>query len=353
MKKVARIAGLVCTVGIVIAVGGVISNQAIRISSQPKSVEIASSSPLQNGPVTIAAVGDIMLDRTVRTHIEQSGPEYPFSHIPRFFDGADIVVGNLEGSFTDNPSVSVADHTILHFTFDPKLASELRAFGFSNVSLANNHSFDFGADGFDSTVRYLDAAKIASFGSPSNDIRLSTIRWAKGKSVAFIGYHEFYNPDVSSVVDQIAYMYGKVDFIVVYPHWGVEYEKGFTDNQREIAHAFIDAGADVVIGSHPHVIEPLEIYRNKAIFYSLGNFVFDQDFSLDTKRGMTLRITFDDSHVSYSLVPITMSHAQLSLPDAEERSLILAEMSQSSDVSSEIKNAILDGSFTLDRNKTQ
>ncbi|HEU0081018.1 MAG TPA: CapA family protein [Candidatus Paceibacterota bacterium] len=300
-------------------------------------------------PATIVAMGDIMLDRTVRTVIDRQGFGYVFDGIREIFSGAQAVVGNLEGGFTDTPSISVVDHTILHFTFDPRLAPELRALGFDTVSLANNHAYDFGASGFASTRRYLGQAGIASFGSPSNDENLSIIRDVEGLNVAFVGYHEFYSPSVKPIVERIASLRGLADFIIVYPHWGVEYEKGFTPGQQERAHAFIDAGADAVIGAHPHVIEPIEIYRGKPIFYSLGNFIFDQDFSLATRQGLTLRLVVGARDVEYRLVPVTMLHSKLSMPPMPEREAVLEMLANNSLLSGSLKDSIRQGKFSLPR----
>lgn len=309
---------------------------------------------LGNAPrtVTIVAVGDIMLDRTVREKIDAYGPGYPFEDIKQIFAGADIAVGNLEGGFTDNPSVSMSNHEILHFTFDPSLAAELKKLGFTALSLANNHSADFGMRGYDSTVKYLELAGIAPFGSPSNDFGIATMLEAHGLKVALIGYHEFYSPSVQPIVDEIEILRKTADFIIVYPHWGVEYEQGFNLDQQSIARAFIDAGADAVIGAHPHVIEPIEIYKGKAIFYSLGNFMFDQDFSMATRQGLTLRITVGDKDVSYKLVPVTMLHSKLSMSTDDENVATLANLAKKSLVPDGIRDGITKETFKLRGNES-
>lgn len=185
----------------------------------------------------------------------------------------DLVVGNLEGTFTNEPSVS-ADGTKLQFTFNPDLALMLKEFGFSGFSLANNHAFDFGRLGFESTKGTLIENDMFYFGSPVNeDLEISAKVGVKGKEICFIGYHQLFNSSISSIVDELNDLVDKCEFIVVSAHWGNEYEDEENEEQRKIGRAFIDAGADLVIGHHPHVVQPVEIYKNKAIFYSLGNFL--------------------------------------------------------------------------------
>jgi poly-gamma-glutamate synthesis protein (capsule biosynthesis protein) len=102
-------------------------------------------------------------------------------------------------------------------------------------------------------------------------------------------------------------------------HAGVEYDPGYTLEQQAAAHAFIDAGADVVIGTHPHVVEPLEIYNGKPIFYSLGNFLFDQDFSFATTHGLAVNLVWTNGKTSYQLIPIVIKGAEVSYPGETDR----------------------------------
>ncbi|HAO64949.1 TPA: hypothetical protein DCQ44_03145, partial [Candidatus Taylorbacteria bacterium] len=228
-------------------------------------------------PVTILAFGDMMLDRKVREQIVAQGPEYPFALIKDFLKGNDIVVANAEGPFTDRPSVTMGvKDGPLNFTFDPAMLPILKNLGFTLFSQANNHAMNFGLASYQQSISHIEEEGLGWFGDPRNIDVAPYFQKVRGEKVAFIGYHEFAHRGLDNVLETIKNAKKEATFIVVYPHWGDEYQLEANDLQRETGHAFIDAGADVVIGAHPHVIEPIEMYKNKVIFYSLGNFIFDQ-----------------------------------------------------------------------------
>lgn len=282
-----------------------------------------SESPVQNvvenpageEPVKILLVGDLMLDRTVRTTIDKKGFEYSFTDIKSIFEGMDLAVGNLEGAITSNSSLSQKNFNILKFTFPSSDARALRDLGFSGFSLANNHALDFGHDGYLETITNLGLNDLFYFGSPTNDQNLSSSENIKGQDICFVGYHSLFVESLSPVVDEIKRIKPKCDFIVAFAHWGVEYEDYENKDQEREAYALVDAGADLVVGAHPHVIQPVEVYRGKAIFYSLGNFIFDQDFSLATRQGLAVQMELGGENVTYKFIPIEMYRNKLSFPD--------------------------------------
>lgn len=258
-------------------------------------------------------VGDVMLDRGVRNAIRREGPHYPFSGVRGLFSGNDLVVGNLEGTFTDEPSISEKDNSVLRFTFDPSLASMLKEFGFSGVSLANNHTLDFGRRGYESTQRSLDEQGIFHFGSPLNDRNLSVQISVNGEKICFIGYHGLFESDISPVVAELGRLV-ECGYKIVFAHWGDEYVDE-NEEQKRIGRAFIDAGADLVIGHHPHIVQSVDVYKGRAVFYSLGNFLFDQDFSVETRQGLAIRLELTEEEERFELIPVEMSRARLYLPD--------------------------------------
>lgn len=299
-------------------------------------------------PIRGLFVGDIMLDRTVRTTIERNGFEYPFEDIKNIFQGQDIVVGNLEGAITSKPSVSQKDFNILKFTFPSSDAMALKDLGFTGFSLANNHAHDFGQEGFLETLTNLGLSELFSFGSPANDKNLSTKVNVKGEDVCMVGYHALYSSTTTEAVEEIKRIKPGCGFIVVYAHWGVEYRDDENQSQREIGHELVDAGADLVIGTHPHVIEPVEIYKNKAIFYSLGNFIFDQDFSLATRQGLAVQMELGADKVTYGLIPIEMYRNKLSFPSKQDFASRMYVLTQ--ELPSDMKNKALEtGKIVLDR----
>jgi poly-gamma-glutamate synthesis protein (capsule biosynthesis protein) len=149
------------------------------------------------------------------------------------------------------------------------------------------------------------------------------------------------------VLDEITQAKKSGSFVVVYPHWGEEYKLSVTKTQVDTAHKFIDVGADLIIGSHPHVIEPIEVYKNKAIFYSLGNFIFDQSNTGPTSEGLSVGIVIKENEVIYYLFPIKIRNAQASLMPYVNRDILLSDIALRSDVSNLIKNQIKSGVFSV------
>lgn len=264
----------------------------------------------QPQPVTILAFGDLMLDRTVRDTIDAYGAGYPFEKIKQLFAGHDIIVANAEGVFTDNTSVSERDHSIVRFTFATGTLQTLRVLGFTALGQANNHALDFGRSGLKTSKDAMTQNGIESFGDPLNTNPGPLYISVRDEIVAFVGYHQFFNPDASTTLSAIARAHEQGAFVVVYPHWGEEYNLGTTSEQSKLAHEFIDAGADLVLGSHPHVVEPTEVYKGKAVFYSLGNFVFDQHWNNSVSHGLAVEVSLTKKEVSYTLITFSIIDMQ-------------------------------------------
>jgi poly-gamma-glutamate synthesis protein (capsule biosynthesis protein) len=283
-------------------------------------------------PIRALFVGDIMLDRWVANHAARYGTSSLFANIRPLFERNDMIVGNLEGTITSNTSVSQNGSGILRFTFNPQLVRDtLVPLGFTAVSIANNHTLDFGQSGYEETKANLAKDNILFFGSPSNSENLSTQKEVNGKLFCFVGYEEFINPDPQPILDEINSLRASCYRIVVFTHWGVEYIPTPTDKQKTLAHSFIDAGADVIIGSHPHIVQPLEIYKNKAIFYSLGNFMFDQNFSFETTHGLAVQIDFSDAKTHFTLIPITILNEEASFASVDDQNKVFSELTVETD----------------------
>lgn len=254
--------------------------------------------------VSVTFVGDIMLDRGVAAHTVRYGTSTILGNF--IFPESDLLVGNLEGTITRQKSVATPSN--LRFTFDPALAQDILK-PFSLVTLANNHTGDFGQIGLDETRTSLDSFGVGYFGSPTNSSLEKEVE-IKGRQICFIGYEAFINAGTDSVVQKIQSLRTHCYKIIVFAHWGQEYEPHPTGKQFEAGHAFIDAGADLVVGAHPHVVEDYEVYHGHAIFYSLGNFIFDQDFSPETTSGLMLKVDFVGAQSHFSLYPVTLSHGE-------------------------------------------
>lgn len=304
--------------------------------------------------VSLVIGGDIMLDRNIARLAEKNNDfAFPFDTISSFLSGFDLRVANLEGGFTNFPSESVKNN-ITRFTFSPKFLDALRK-NIDVVSLANNHSKDFGVDGFDQTRTYLDSSEILHFGNYDNTSNLLSVVVEKnGIRIAFVGYHALVGRGEQAVLDEISKIKSDADFVIVVPHWGIEYRGNASPDQIRLAHLFIDAGADAVIGAHPHVIEPIEIYNNKLILYSMGNFIFDQYFSAQTQEALLVSLDItkrDDDILSvYHFHPLQIdSTSRPALADDAHRSRILSDLAKNSSISQEQRNTLLNGSLLISR----
>lgn len=255
---------------------------------------------------SITFFGDMMLDRRVYNLTKESGEwSYPFLNIEEIFSLSDANIVNLEGPITTFES-EAAKTNGMRFTINPLFVSELKK-RFSALSLANNHTLDFGEEGLRQTKRNLSEKNIIFFGDYNNrGDNTSAVLIVNGIKFGLIGYHALTGENINNIFLDIKKLKEITDFVIVVSHWGNEYEPNYSKYQEADAHYFIDAGADAVIGGHPHVIQPIEIYKGKAIFYSLGNFIFDQYFSEEVMKGLVIRlevkITDEESKMSYEII---------------------------------------------------
>jgi poly-gamma-glutamate synthesis protein (capsule biosynthesis protein) len=259
-------------------------------------------------PITIGFGGDMMFDRYIRTRGDEIGFEELLFPLKALFSNHDLVVVNLEGPITDFSSVSVGSQVLepnnYIFTFPSVVAKTLKKIGVTHVSLGNNHILNFGNLGLSQTKQYLNDAGIKYFGEPFTET--PHIKTLNGISIGFIAFNEFAPPPKDIIVKALHDLEEIVDFIVVYSHWGYEYEHEPNIIQRQLAHEFIDAGADLVVGSHPHVIQSSEVYRDKHIYYSLGNLIFDQYWEESVRCGLFISVTINPKDFSYTTQETTV-----------------------------------------------
>lgn len=294
--------------------------------------------------VSLAVVGDISYSRGVEWVVEkQKDANYPFSKVRDYLQNADLVFGNLETPIT--PGERIPNFSML-FRSDPGTEQALKLAGVSVVSLANNHTPNFGGKGLKDTIKYLDAAGInhAGAGSDGQEANQPAFLEAKGLKFAFLAYNDndvvppgyeaadgrpgtaFMRTDI--MAEAVKEAKQKADFVIVSMHSGTEYVPRPNLSQTNFAHAAIDAGAEMVIGHHPHVVQTMEKYRGKYIFYSLGNFIFDQSWSQNTKDGLAARIIFDKAGAGrISFLPVAMKNlAQPEPADAAGAERILKRL---------------------------
>jgi gamma-polyglutamate biosynthesis protein CapA len=249
--------------------------------------------------VKLLVAGDLMFDRHIRKHAAEKGNDFIFAAIRPLLLSADAVLVNLEGPITDHPSKSlgsqVGSPNNFIFTFPSTLAETLKSHNITIVNLGNNHILNFGQGGVKSTTEYLTAAEIRYFGYVSANHPLvmpSLVAEINDVSIGFVNYNQFSDQHLSEVASLIKELRPSVDFIVVYTHWDNEYQRAPAQVTVNLAHAWVEAGADIIIGSHPHVTQTVEQYQGKYIYYSLGNFIFDQYFESAVKRGLMLELDF-------------------------------------------------------------
>lgn len=236
----------------------------------------------------------MMLDRYIRTVMTKRGDDYVFSCLDPLFATSNLDVANLEGPITSNISTRTGSRTgdgrNMVFTFATTTPELLHAHHIDLVGLGNNHILNFGWAGLASTTDALSAAGVEYFG----DLKSQRIAEEDlhGVRVAFITYSQFSlsHGNASTTLEQIAQERARGYLPIVYPHWGGEYQEA-TTLQMTLVHAFIDAGAEAVIGSHPHVVQEHEMYKGKHIYYSLGNLIFDQYFDNSVTHGLLVRLT--------------------------------------------------------------
>ena len=307
----------------------------------------------QRQVVSMLFGGDVMLDRTVRTTAQRLGVPYFTDNIHRIFWAQDVTMVNFEGPVTDKPSISNVTQDNSHhfkFTFDK---AQTKAFCDVNriniVTIGNNHILNFGKDGLNQTQEFLEQNNIDYVGVPEANVKNIVYKNIGGRKIAFVAYNDFAPPSPEETITLVKEAKDNSDFVVVYPHWGREYNKKMTQAQRDTAHLLIDAGADLIVGAHPHVIEPVEIYNGSVIFYSLGNFVFDQFFNDDVRERLLLNVLIDENDkITFVLTPLwTNKFGQLELADSQRREKVLQEISQNSIMSSDMKQQIKAGRFSL------
>lgn len=243
----------------------------------------------QSNETTILFTGDIMLGRSVMGEaIDRNDYLYPFRNVQSFLADADITFGNLENAVTKNCPRQYKGS--FSFCTTPEIAKGLQESGIDVVTLVNNHSYNFGVDGFEETKKNL------------NDIGIKSVGWGNleviekgGIKFGFLGFdYVTSQKNIEADLNLIKEPDLKVDVLIVSPHWGEEYKALANNFQVNLAKRMIENGADLIVGHHPHWVQNYEEIGGVPVYYSLGNFVFDQMWSEETKKGLVVKITFDD-----------------------------------------------------------
>ncbi|MFT7507552.1 MAG: hypothetical protein ACI92I_000712 [Acidimicrobiales bacterium] len=286
-------------------------------------------------PSSITFVGDVMLARRVEYFLDKYGSDYVYGSLPEVSTST-VLVGNFESSVPEIHEPT-PDLTFSFASKEEHLAG-LSEYGFSYMSLANNHSYDKGIGGFLYTQKSLENNDLIPFGE-AKGIGTTTIAYVEleGLTVALVGLHTLESlPSDTQLQNVMLQAQAQSDIQIAYVHWGTEYELKHSSSQERFAHKLVDLGVDAVIGHHPHVAQDVEVYKDAPIFYSLGNFIFDQYFSKDVQNGLWVELSFANQSVQYELRGVT-SIGSRSTPrhmSKHEEDIFLTSMAGRSDATS-------------------
>jgi poly-gamma-glutamate synthesis protein (capsule biosynthesis protein) len=273
--------------------------------------------------ITLAAVGDVFFARGVAAELKTKPPSYLFADVQSILSKADIAVCNLECTLSTK---GLPQRRKMVFRVSPSYAHALKAAGIDVADLANNHTLDYGRDALVDTYNAIESAGLVSVGAGkdrSSAIRVRIVKRGNLK-VGFIAYTDLATsgvirlddqPTVAGVNDdqipaEVKAAKFQCDALIVMFHWGVEYMKTPTQRQKMLARLCIDSGADAVLGHHPHVLQPTEVYKNRPIIYSSGAFVWDSKlFGANKSAIYLLKISKNQARL-IKTIPLKITHAR-------------------------------------------
>ncbi|MCL6456751.1 MAG: CapA family protein [Gorillibacterium sp.] len=284
--------------------------------------------------IQMTFVGDVLLGSTVESLLAKSGYDYPYQQVLSYLQRPDLTIANLETPITTQGTKQVKEYV---YRSSPLVLPAFQAAGFDLVNLANNHSMDYGPDGLLDTFTHLKKQGIPYVGAGHNaeEAFSPVILEKKGMKIAFLGFTrvvpeqswkagantpglaDTYN--YTAPVEAIKKAAKLADLVVVIPHWGVERNDLPEAYQKDLARRYIDAGADLVVASHTHVLQGFESYKGKWIAYSLGNFIFTTNNTPKTWDSMILEASCSqEGDCALNAVPVLTKAAQpkVMLPEA-------------------------------------
>ncbi len=319
------------------------------------SAVAATSSTLAAAPaVSIVSGGDTIGDRGVKAYLAIHGADAVFAGIAPTLRAADAAWVNLESPLTGTSDPFPGKD--VHFQGDPRLAAGLANAGIDVVNMANNHAVDQSQAGLLESIRRVKAAGVKVVGAGKNAAAArqpAIVQTSRGATIGFLGWTDIIWPgyeagsgpgvatartDMSQVTRAIRRLKVRVDYVVVCFHWGVEYTDRPIAAQVSEAHAAIDAGADMVIGHHPHVLQGAQLYKGHFIIYSLGDLVFDH-YSLATGQTVLVSAVLSPRGVKVTLIPVFASSSGIPAiaTGAAGRAILLHMQQLSSSLGTKLK----------------
>lgn len=306
------------------------NNQNYQIILDYLQQEFINSPPKTS---SLIFTGDIMLSRWVALRMQQKGLNYPFAKLSEYLNTGNLTIGNLESPAATTGPYTTAAGT-MSFRYNPEVTPELAKAGFDIVSLANNHFGNAGLENMNFTMQNLTENKIAYIGAGENKEKSHQplIKEINGVKYAFLGYSDSsvtpssyaatnnkpgLNLDnIEEMTSDVKNARNNADVVIVSMHLGTEYQNTPNKKQEDFAKAAIDAGVDFIYGHHPHVIQTIDFYNGKPIFYSLGNFIFDQNFT-NTQEGLIVKAKYIYNQlIGFELKSVSIkNYAQPNLED--------------------------------------
>ncbi len=263
---------------------------------------------------SIVAGGDIMLDRGVKGYISRYGSKYPFKYIREIIKNNSIAFANLESPITRSTEKYLPDKGI-YFKVDPAYANAIKWCGFDILSISNNHIMDWGINGVIDTMRYLNEMNIkytgVNIGEKWNikpvifNIKKTKVCFLAINDIYPVTYRKGHRVVSTYTYDErmrkyIKHLSNKCDILIISYHTGIEYRKNPEREKIEKMKLLIREGADIIIGGHPHVVQNIEVYNEKKVIaYSVGNLIFDQNWSEETSTGLLLEFGFNGQKILY------------------------------------------------------
>lgn len=328
------------------------------VTAKTSDGSLSGLSPLTEPPVTIAAAGDVLLDSTVGVKIREHGTDYPWEEVAPYLKGADLAIANLETSVSTRGKAQPGK--TYTFRSRPETLDGLVKAGIDVVSIANNHTLDFGPLALQDTIDNLDQRGIlhAGAGKSLDEAMAPAIIERNGQRIGFLAFNRVLpegwaagknKPGVASgydekaILEAVKALRARVDVVVVSMHWGIEREVKFHKGQQQFGRVLIDAGAQLVFGHHPHVTQGLEFYKNGLIAYSLGNFVFTTRDRLNTEAFMLFAKVNREGVVAGQIVPTLIVNGKPTVLRGQDRATIIERMRKLS------VNAVIEDDGTVRR----
>lgn len=310
MKRITALLVIVITI-LVIGCSGSDNGQGTEKNTQGSIVQ--ETVHQEEEELVLSFAGDMMFDKSVSGFIKSKGEDYVFQGYEKQLKSSDIVFGNLETALSNSGQpVLDKEHT---FRSNPRLAPFMKKYNFTAMSIANNHTLDYGRAAFVETMKNLKENGISYGGGGHNkkEAAEGVIIEKKGLKIGFIAFTSVipnvdwyagekrpgiigaYKVHEAEVLAAVSGLDSKCDILVVSVHWGKEGTATVREREAELAHKLVDAGAEVVMGHHPHVVQSFELYKDKLILYSLGNFIFTTSYSEISNKTMLATARFDKS----------------------------------------------------------